>query len=142
MNSCRIPGKKPSGFRDVGESREGDHIIQANEDPGAIAANAKACRIIDVHFAGCRTVAEIMQIGVPEFQKKLIAAHECSQADKCRLQIDDHDLTHQGCEKSGMLPRCHGSTGLKKSGRVEIRHGTSLATHHGFAKLVLTNSRV
>ena len=64
-------------------------------------------RVINVDLSSCRAVAEIVKIGVDHFEKRVIAADECTQADVSRSQVDHNNLSEHSQKERGRLPRGH-----------------------------------
>src|SRR5262249_39663928 len=50
--------------RDIGERRDGDHLVLADQHASPVAAHTKSRRLVDVHFAGRCAVTEVMQVGI------------------------------------------------------------------------------
>ena len=86
----------------------------AEQDPGTVAANSVANRVVDVDFSSCRAVAEIVKVCVDDLEILLIAADERAQADIGRSQIDDDNLSDHVQRRAETAPEvafCGGPLG-------------------------------
>ena len=65
----RFAGSVDSRVRDVVEAGDGHDLVATQEDPGTVAADAEPDGVVNVDLTGGRAVAEVVQVGVGEFQE-------------------------------------------------------------------------
>jgi len=77
-----IFGASLRGLRrsDVSKTSDGHDVVLAEQDTGAVSADAESDRVIDVDFSSGRAVAEIMQVSIQHLDELLVATGERSQA--------------------------------------------------------------
>ena len=84
----------------VFEEGDGDHFGASQQDLGAIAADAESDGVVDVDLAGRLAVAEVVKVGVEQFEEVAIDPDEPAETDIGRTQVDDHKLAdHRGQQR-------------------------------------------
>ena len=66
---------------DVVEPGDCNDLRTADQDSCPVASDAESNGIMDINLARGRAIAEIMEIGVMQFQKLCITGNESPQAD-------------------------------------------------------------
>ena len=126
--------------RDVGETANGDHVVDADKDPGTVTANTVTNRVVNVDFSSCRAIAEIVEVCINDIEILFIASDERAEANIGRSEVDDDNLSDQVQEKRRRLPRWHFSAGLRVPKEFGYRaRSTRTVTS---AEIVLTDFRV
>ena len=81
--------------RDVVEPGDRHNLVATEKDLGPVAPDTEPDGIVDINFPRGRTVPEVMEIGIAQFQEQGIAPNECTQTYIRRDEVDDHNLSQK-----------------------------------------------